>query len=265
MTKEICYWSVGDGAYAYMLQALVHSYHQVGMKDDFFAISDRQIRGAYTYIIPQYKKDYYLFKLTFLQSIFAQLDYKYFVFLDSDCYFVRPVTNLLDVLHGDSFHVFLESDAASPLADFQKGHWKHYPLEKYVQLMRDLGVKSPKIYNVNAGFILIEKSHIQELLYYTETFWKYACSKGWKTTEEPPMAFAMHMMTQDPDKHTLRANPNLWASDWTTHFDNVLPTDRPWIFTDFLTKEPYTVQPAIVHMLTSKQPLIDLGKKILES
>lgn len=264
MTKEICYWSVGDGKYAYLLQALVHSFHEVGMTDDFFAISDRQIQGAYTYIIPQYKKDYYLFKLSFLRDIIGKLDYKYFVFLDADCYFVRKLTNVLDLLHGDHMHVFLESDCASSLADFQKGHWKHYPLDKYVQLMRDLGVKSPKVYNVNAGFILVDRDHILQLLYYTFEFWDYARKNGgWTTTEEPPLAYAMHKMTKDADKHTLRANPNIWASDWTNHFKGVLPYDKPWIFTDFLTKEPYTVQPAIVHALVDKEPLIRLGQKII--
>lgn len=201
--------------------------------------------------------------MTFLRDIIQQLDYKYFLFLDADCFFVRKLTNVLDVLHGDPMHVFLESDCNSQLADFQKGHWKHYPLPRYVQLMRSLGVKSDKVYNVNGGFFLIEKSHIMELLKFTQAFWNYASSQGWKTTEEPPFAFAMHMMTSDPEKHSLRQNPNIWATDWTGHFKGRLAADEPWTFTDFLTKEPYTVQPAIVHMLTSKKYLVELGLKIL--
>jgi len=261
--KEICYWSVGDGDYALMLQSLVYSFRQVGMEDDFYAISDRQIDGAtLTFNRPQFDKIFYLFKFKFLLEILSKLDYRYFVFIDADCYFVRKLTGVLDLMQGSPIHVFLESDCTSQLAVDGRGQWRECPLPVYVKMMRDKGVTSSKIYNLNAGFFIVERSAIFKVHMLAYDFWFYTFRQGWQTTEEPALAYAMHMMCGDPDLHTLRRNPDVFATDWLGHFQKVLPVDETWDFTDYMTGEKYPVRPAIVHSFVNKDSLIALGNTL---
>lgn len=260
--KSHCYCSVGDGKYAFMLQALVHSYQQVGMQEDFFAISDRQIHGAYTYLIPHYDKSNYFFKVLFLENLFMHLEYRYFVFLDADCYFVRPVKDILSLMHGDRLHVFLESDCNSELAKKGRNKWKAAPLEIFKEMMHRKGLDPEKLYTVNGGFFIIARKAIPEFCRLMRDFLKSNLEITWQSSDEPPLSYAMYKMVKDPEEHTLRTNPDVWASDWKGEFKG-LPEDREWMFTDYLTYEQFPVNPAIVHVLVNKEPLIELGKKIM--
>ena len=65
--KDICYWSIGDGKFAKVLQTLVRSFRSVGMKEDFIAFSDRDIEGAKTVRIQDFSKSCHLFKFEFLK------------------------------------------------------------------------------------------------------------------------------------------------------------------------------------------------------
>ena len=89
MRERYCYWSVVDGVYADMMQAVVHSARQVGVFKDFHVWTDRTIHGATCHPITNFDKTLYLFKLRFLRDEVSRLDYDYFVWLDADCYFVR--------------------------------------------------------------------------------------------------------------------------------------------------------------------------------
>jgi hypothetical protein len=41
---KICYWSIAWGEYSYILQSLLKSYNDVGLKDDFHVYSDKKLK-----------------------------------------------------------------------------------------------------------------------------------------------------------------------------------------------------------------------------
>ena len=75
------------------------------------------------------------------------------------------------------------------------------------------------------------------------------------------MAYAAQMLIENPDQHLLINHPDIWSTDWMGHFENKLPVDEEWVFTDFINGNSYTVKPAIVHAMKSKTALAQEGKK----
>jgi hypothetical protein len=168
--NDICFWSIGDGKYAPVLQSLVYSFRQVGMKEDFHAISDRPIKGAITHIVPPFNKGpHFHFKYAFLVSHMRKLNYRYFVYLDSDNFFVRKPPDLRPLVGDLPFVCFLESDCLSPLVKVKT--WTHVPLSSYVSVMREMGITDSKIYNVNGGFFIVKKEAISDLYKAMYEFW----------------------------------------------------------------------------------------------
>lgn len=79
--------------------------------------------------------------------------------------------------------------------------------------------------------------------------------RGYEFTEEPPLAYAGHMMVKDTEIHSLRNNKDVWASDWTGHFYQKIPRDEKWSFVDYFSGERINVAPSIVHAMRSKEVL----------
>ena len=257
MTKEICYWAVGDGECAYMLQTLVDSYHQVGMEDDFHVFSDRMIEGAQTHLIDSLDTRGFLFKILFLRSQLKQLDYHYFVYFDADTFFVRKPRPILEAINQSPIHFFLES----PLVDNPKGKnkWWNCPFNDLVQVMRNCGVSTKSIYTLNSGCFVIRADAIDTACGLAMDFWEYALSKGYQFPDEPAWTYAMHMLCEDPKKHMLRDYWDIWCSDWEGVFTGRVPDGKEWTFHEYLTGESHQVNPAIVHALRSKEGLIKRG------
>lgn len=252
--RELCFWSVGDGPYALMMQTLVASYRAVGMTDDFHAFSDRPIAGAIHHPIGPFDKTLYLFKLRFLQSEVARLDYRYFAFLDADNYFVRKPSDLLGLMHKSPLHSFLESDCAA--SDNRRPDWWSCPLPEYVRLMRECGVTTPGVYNVNAGFFIVHRDAIEAVCRLACEFWEHAYRAGYVFTEEAPLAYATHMLCVDPAAHLMRNLFDVWSCDWTGSFAGRLPTGEDWTFQDYMTGAPHKVNPAIVHAMRSNAAMV---------
>ncbi len=259
--KDLCFWSIGVGKHAFMLQALVDSYRAVGMKEDFHVFCDKEINGAITHPIRQFtefEEKTYFFKFTFLQSFMKQLDYRYFVFLDADNYFIRPLPDILHLMEKSPIHSFLESDCAKPSP---RKFWHDHLISEYVEMMRQCGVTGEKVYNVNSGFFIVKREAIDIVCELAKDFWEHCCRKGYIFKEEPALAYATHMLCEDPEKHLLHLYPNIWCTDWTGEYAGRLPDGRDWIFMDYLHGEFYLVNPAIVHAFKSKEALIAAAMK----
>jgi len=263
LMRDVCFWSIGDGPYAALLQALVHSYRHVGMEDDFHVISDRQIKEAITHIVPPFSKHCYLFKYIFLTEIMQPLDYRYFVFLDSDNYFVRKLENVLDLVKDIPLHSFLEGGVTSPLN--KRESWQFCTPSQFVNLMHNKGLKNEKVYNANGGFFIVEKNAIKKMCDLLFDFWLYGLSQGRVFSDEPCLSYATQMLSGVQEKSLYNNNLHIWAVDWKGVFENQIPYDRTWINYDFYTNEPHTARPAIVHAVKSKDALISFGKNILLS
>jgi hypothetical protein len=259
VTEDICFWSVGDGEFAWMLQSLVHSFREVGIREDFHLFSDRKISGAITHFVKSFDKRGYRFKFDFLQQELIQLDYQYFIYLDADTIFVRNPGNLIELMHQSPLHFFLETNCILPT---KRKEWWNCPIHKYVQMMRTCGVTTEHIYNLNSGLFILQKKIIPIACDLALDFWRYAYAEGYYFPDEPPWAYAMHMLCDLPEKHLLQDHLNIWCSDWTGEWANSLPNGKSWTFRGYMNDETYQVNPAIVHALRSKPLLVRKGKRL---
>jgi hypothetical protein len=254
MKRRYCYWSVVDGGYSAMIKTVVRSARQAVVFKDFHIWADRPIADAIHHPVTTFDKSQYLFKLVFLRDAVKALNYDYFVWLDADSYFVRNPGDVLSVMLDSPVHSSLESDACLP--NNTRPDWWGCPLPVYAELMRAKGVRSNGIFNVNAGLWIVHHDVIDTFFELCFEFWHSCKERGFVFTEEAPLAYATHMLCGNPYEHTLRETGDFWASDWTGCFKDRLPDGKPWIFTDYFNGEQFTVNPAIVHAMRSKDALI---------
>jgi hypothetical protein len=261
MTQKFCYWTVADGKHALMAKTMIKSARKVGVTEDFYIWTDLpQIEDAIVHSCGQFNKHKYLFKFQFLLNQVKKLDYEYFVFLDTDNYFVRHPgeTTYDDLLDGSKIFCQMENDCTSP--DVKRGDWWSMPIKFYPQTLRYLGAKSEKIYNTNAGFWIVKKKYIKEFYHKAMDFWLYCKDDlGIEFTEEAPLAFAGHVMQKDVERSNLDNTSHIWASDWTGVYKDKLPDGTPWQFEDYMTGQKKTVNPAIVHAMRSKDLMVQNG------
>ena len=260
MKTRYCYWTVVDGTYVDMMQAVVLSARRVGVFQDFHIWCDRPIEGARCHEARHIEKAHYLFKLHFLRQHVRKLNYDYFVWLDADTWFVRNPGDVLSVLQGSPVHSSLEADACDPTN--VREDWWGCPLADYAKLMRFKGVHSKAVFNVNAGFWIVHRDVISTFFDLAYDFWQTSHQLGYEDfTEEPPLAYATHMLCGDPYRHTLQQTSHLWASDWLGMYWDKLPDGRPWMFEDYFNGKRSLVNPAIVHAMRCKEILLDLGRR----
>jgi hypothetical protein len=240
-----------------MFAATVRSARRVGVFKDFHVWSERPVPDTIHHPAAPFDKQHYLFKLRFLRDEVSRLDYDYFIWLDADTWFTRHPGDPLRVLQGAPVHASLESDACA--AGNQRPDWWNCPLPRYAQLMRSMGVQSRAIFNVNAGFWIVNRDVIGTFCQVCLEFWAEAQRQGFTFTEEAPLAYATHLLCGNPYLHTLRASADLWASDWTGHFKGRLPDGLPWFFVDYFSGQRFPVNPAMVHAMRSKEALMAVG------
>src|SRR4051812_23938125 len=185
--RRFCYWTVADGDYALMAQATILSARRVGITTDFHVWSDRPVRGAITHPSGVFDKWGCLFKLTFLRDVVQHFDYDYFVWIDTDTYFVRNPGDLTKLVKGSPFHIALECDLLG--VENQRKEWWDCRATTLVRLMRDLGVKTSSIYNVNGGLFIVERSTIETLFRLAMEFFTYANTRGYCFVDEPLLAY----------------------------------------------------------------------------
>jgi hypothetical protein len=258
MNKRYCYWTVVDGDYAEMAKTVVRSARRVGVGKDFHIWADRDIPGAITHEAGQFDKWGCLFKLTFLRDAVQKLNYDYFIWFDSDSYFVRNPGDPLRVLQGSPMHITMECDLLNPKN--RRPDWWGCPNEGFAELMRGAGVKCREIYNVNGGFFIVHHDVVETVFRLAWDFYNYCNERSYRFNDEPLLAYAMQMLCADSRAHTLRETVDLWGSDWVGEFRERLPTGERWCFTDYFTEDKCPVNPAIVHVMRGKVALIDAAK-----
>ncbi len=254
MNGTYCYWTVVDGDYSIMMKSVIESARRVGVFKDFHIWSDRPVEDAICHEVKDLDKSHYLFKFHYLRNEAKKLNYDYFIWLDADTWFVRNPGNPLRLLHGSPVHSSLESDACDPKNE--RTEWWDCSLKNYATLMRFKGVRSKSIFNVNGGFWIVHHDAIDAFYDLAMDFWQFCKDAGYVFTDEPPLAYATHMLCGNPYLHTLKVTSDVWASDWTGNYNNVFPDGKPWVFVDYFNFEERLVNPAIVHALRCKGALI---------
>jgi len=262
MNIKICYWTIAWGNYAYMAQSLVNSAKNIGIQDDFIVFSDKNLINCINYPLDskiELNLSNYMFKFFYLIKL-LELDYEYFVFIDSDSYFVaQPNISPLDLMkEGNPWHCFLESPINSEKTI--RPDWWGVPVKTLTQMYRNLGVINKEIRNVNAGYWICKKSFIKQAYKLGINCYNYFVSNNYHITEEIPMAYITNYMSKNINFHFHENYFNYWASDWTGNFKNIIPLHTTWNYESYMTGEKFKIKHALVHAMRSKNALINQGK-----
>lgn len=264
MSKKICYWSISWGDYDYMVQSLVNSFKDVGMKEDFITFTEKPIRNSINYRLDKTIENDQLqfFKFEYLKKCMQNMDYDIYVFIDADHFFVRkPEIEIEDILSGSPWHSFLESPINNKKT--QRKDWWGIPNSILTKCMKQNGVLNEEIRNTNGGFWICHKNFIDQAHFSAYEFHIYLKSNGFTVPEEVSIAYLSHLMSPKLEDRYLEKFTNYWASDWTEVFKDKLPEDKEWEYTSYMTFEKIKVNPAIVHAMRSKKALIENGKNQL--
>lgn len=263
---KICYWSIAWGDYAYMVQALVSSFRQVGFKEDFVVFCDKKIKGATNFEIDKSIEldQLQFFKFEYLKNKMKHMDYDLFVFIDADHFFVRaPTLSPLDLLKDNSpWHSFLESPINT--AKTQRPDWWGIKNKDLTNYFRALGVISREIRNTNGGFWMCKKNFIEEACTLAKVSHIYLKEKGHSVPEEVSIGYISNYISADNSYRFSEKYLEYWGSDWTEAFKDKLPDGNKWNLVSYMTNENLLVNPAIVHAMRSKSALVEYGKNILD-
>jgi hypothetical protein len=252
---RFCYWSCDTTPQGPdILATMVASARRVGVLEDFHVFARRNVPGATVHSPGPLDIKYHVFKWTLLRDRLAQLDYDYFVWLDSDNYFVRHPGNFDPLLRSNPIWCLMESEFTSPSAKYQD--WWGVPLPTLATFFRDHGVYGAKKYNTNGGMFIVRKEAISEFVREALAFHRLCLSRGyWNTHDETPLAWIGQIWVDDPVLNTQDATANLWACDWQGHFSGRLPNGEPWTIEDWMTGVKRVANPAIVHAMRSKSAM----------
>lgn len=252
MSSRFCYWSIGTGTYCDLLHAQVDSARRAGVTEDFHFWTDREVPGAICHPAGRFDNWGWLFKLVFLRREVARLDYDYFVFLDADHWFVRHPGDPGEWLQGSPMHVTLEADLAAPV---EVPYWWDYPAATFVTLMRKAGVRHHAVRNVNGGMFIVRRAAIDAVYQLASGFWRFCRDQGVLWVDEPLLAYAMQILCEHPERHTLAKTHRFWATDCSGTHAHRLPDGTPFRFRGYHRQLDLEVDPAIVHLVRGKQPL----------
>jgi hypothetical protein len=264
MKNKFCYWTISWGDYDYMSQSLVNSAKQCGINEDFYAFTQKPINNCFNLKLNKNIEldKLQFFKFEYLKEEMSKLNYEYFIFIDSDHFFVRrPEISIEDIMLESPWHSFLES----PINSFKtkREDWWQIPNKVFEQTMRENGVYSKEIRNTNGGFWICHKNFINEACRLSYNFHEKLKNKGHTVPEEVSIAYLSHLMSPRLQDRFLEKFSNYWASDWTDNFKDSLPIDVEWEYTSYMTYEKINVKPAIVHAMRSKKALVENGKSQL--
>ena len=263
---KICYWSIAWGEYRYMLQALVNSFREVGMTDDFHVWVDGPFKHATSTNKPveDIKFDQLqFFKFHYLKQEVRKLgDYDAFVFIDADHFYVRKPTKSIEQILGTApWHSFLESPINA--ATTRRMDWWSCPNDKIVKLFREHGIESRIIYNSNGGHWICHREFIDDAHRFALEFHEDCAKVGHRMPEEVAICWLTHYMSADLTPRLVYNYFDYWGSDWTGQFKDRLPDGSVWDLEDYMTGMKFKVNPSLVHAMRSKKALVEKGREIL--
>ena len=259
MNQSFCYWSIATGNYSQLLTALVASARAVGVTEDFHVWTDHPVPNAVCHPAGHFDNWGWLFKLVFLRDEVAKLDYDFFVFLDADSWFVRQPENPSRWIQDTPIHLTLGADLTR--ADSHT-HWWEYAAETHIALMRSAGVRHRPIYSVNAGMFIVRRDAIPLVYSLACQYWSLCHRHGVLCVDEPVLAYVAQRLCPDPIPHTLGATHDFWAIDGNGVFAKRLPEGRPFRFRGFLNQYDLELNPAIVHLVRGKNPMLEYAQSL---
>lgn len=247
-----------------LIRAMIRSARAVGVNEDFHVFSPFPFReyGAIPHDFPANRSwKSHMAKIEILAEL-ANLDYEYFVWLDSDNFFARHPGDLKELIRDNPIWVSMEADIFYSVHNDWYGMRldervdKHTPRTgPFIEIMRQFNIVRDKIWLTNGGMWIVRKEAIPVFVEYMFACWNHLVSMGFNSMpDEPPLAIVGQTMVPDPENNTFENHSHLWACDWHGHHEHKLPDGKPWRYKDWTT-DKYTnlISPAIVHNMRGKK------------
>ena len=250
-----------------MIDTMIASARKAGVLEDFHVFSPMVIDDAIHHAIPEKRPwNMHMAKIEFLLDL-QHLDYEYFVWLDTDNYFVRDPGDLKELIRNEPCWVSMEGDFTSPDVKFKEWYGLFVrtlpapplPGDKMsptvCEVYKQFGAKYCR--NTNGGMFICRREAIPE--FYQRTFHVFNTlhQNGFHSIpDEPPLAIVGDIMVSDPLQNTPDKHSHIWACDWHSTFKHKLPDGQPWLSKEWLTQTPGPmINPAIIHCMRSKELL----------
>lgn len=238
-----------------MMQSLIASARQCGVKTEFKAYATELVDGAITKVIPQtlvWRQ--HMAKVDFVADALKEFDAA--VWLDSDSWFVRDPGDLSLLLRGNPIWVSMESDLNDPRGWTHVDHWWTMPSPpkpgNYLEVMRSLGCSGKKVWCTNGGMWIVSKDGCQEFVDRITSIWNQMRWRWPAMADEPPLAVVGQTMVTNPELNEFANHSHVWATDWIGNWREKLPDGSEWEYTDWQTGDKSIVNPAIVHNMRGK-------------
>ena len=251
MKSGMTIWSVAVGArYAAMFGACVASARACGVVGEFHVFGDHAVSGA-EWHKAEMKAGPLMGKIEMLERL-EELPGTWFVFLDADTWFVRRPQDLVGPARASGLHVPVECNLSEATVRFED--WWGVP----VQALAAIGGRVPGFWTCNAGMFVVRRDRVKELRSAWLEAAAFCAERGWKVTEELPLALALVWLTR-PAGHCVWDWGAYWVSDWAGQWCGRLPQAGKWRAEEYMTGAWRIVDPAVVHALRSKQALAAYG------
>jgi hypothetical protein len=265
---RFCYWSCDTTKNgAAILSTMIASARAAGVEEDFHVFANGDVPGATIHNPGKLDIARHVFKWRLLRGHLASLDYDFFVWLDSDNYFVRHPGDWSSLIRGNAVWAQLESEMTAE--NVRRAEWWGAPIAEFNQLLTDHGVTGDKRHNTNGGCWIVRKEAIETFVEQALSFHSICLSKGWNAHDETSLAWIGQVENMsgygawvaEKELNTNAATCDIWACDWNGFFKGRLPTGEPWTVEDYMTGEQRTGNPAIVHAMRSKDAMAAAGRK----
>jgi hypothetical protein len=117
-------------------------------------------------------------------------------------------------------------------------------------------VRHRSIHSLSGGMFIVHREFVEQLLALTKSFYAFCKQNGCSLSDEPLLAYAMHLVCGDPSRHLLARHPDLWGTDWEGRFKERLPDGEPWPLRSPFAETELTVNPAIVHLIRRRAKVL---------
>lgn len=239
-----CYWSVCDGWYANLMERCVQSARQVGIFKQFHVFTDRVVPGCECYDAQSVKETNGWFKLIYLKLGMSKMLFDYYVWIDADSLFIRPLDNILTCVRASPVHVPLLSNLS---ALETSGSTMPVPLQGYVATMRRAGVSNP-VYLASTAFWIIHRDAIERVCELADYFRTVSAQLGLASTASDAISYAMQMLCANPEAHHVKNQPEIWGSGEVDVRENSMRGAPFLVLKDDFSGQTYQLRPSIVHL-----------------
>lgn len=250
-----------------IIETMIASARRSGVPEDIHVFSPVDIDGAVNYRIEATRswKNHFT-KIDLLKELHDIVpQYDYYVWLDTDTFFVRDPGTLKELIRDNKTWIAMESQLTDPN---NKHHgWQYIERNHLVRWMQELGC-GPEAYGTNGGLWIVRSDAVDEFHHKGfELRAEIDRRAGRNIDDEVVLSILGQIMVPDPQNNQFETYKHIWVCDWNSQWSDAkgkLPDGSDWHQWDWLTgADMGMVNPAIIHAMRSKQLMGGSGWKWL--